>query len=193
MKTISGKFVIAMILMVMAIPAFGKEVFLSDLEPIETHVHGQFGKDVGYQGNLIIMDGVEYKKGIVMHVENNGFSEAIYDATDYKTLIADIGIDENNGAEANQASVIFFVYIDKNGEWVEKYKSDVVRWETPTIHLEIDISGTTELRLYCTDAGDGINSDHATWANALMNTKAILSVAPLGKLSTTWGSIKADY
>jgi hypothetical protein len=192
MKAISGKLAVTTILlMVVAIPAIGKEVFLSDLDAISSHVHGPLRKDVGYQGKTIIMDGQEYKKGIVIHVENDGYSEAIYDASGYKTFIADIGIDENNGGEANQASVIFFVYIDDNGKWKEKYHSETVRWETPTIHLEIDISGTSKLRLYCTDAGDGINSDHATWANARMDTKSLLPVKPLGKLSTAWGQIKS--
>ena len=33
-------------------------------------------------------------------------------------------------------------------------------------HLSADVSGGTMLRLVVTDAGDGINSDHADWGNA---------------------------
>jgi len=66
----------------------------------------------------------------------------------------------------------------------------VIKHETPTIPLEIDISGAKELRLYCTDADDGINSDHATWANARVDTESLMAVTTQGKIITTWASIR---
>jgi hypothetical protein len=32
--------------------------------------------------------------------------------------------------------------------------------------IRVDVTGARRLRLYCTDGGDGIGSDHATWALA---------------------------
>jgi hypothetical protein len=34
------------------------------------------------------------------------------------------------------------------------------------VSISVDLAGAKRLRLYCTDAGDGIGSDHATWALA---------------------------
>lgn len=201
MKAMSGKLVVATILLVVVtIPAVGEEVFLSDLEPITSHVepgfipdHGNVPvRDEGRLGKPLVLEGVKYEKGIMTHPASDGFAEAVYDVSGYKTFRADIGIDENNNGSTGQGSVEFFVYIDADKEWEEKYYSDIVLGDTPTIHLEIDISGASKLRLYVTDAGDGQHADHATWANARIDTKP-LPVKPLGKLSTTWGSIKAAY
>ena len=35
-------------------------------------------------------------------------------------------------------------------------------------HIEIDILGVKYLGLVTTDAGDGINSDHADWLNPVL-------------------------
>ena len=89
---------------------------------------------------------------------------------------------------------MFFVYVDDGeDDWIEKYASEeVIRHETPTIQLEIDISGASQLRLYCTDADGSINSDHATFANAILDTVSIsgFSVRPMYKLATSWGRVK---
>ncbi|MFC5402042.1 NPCBM/NEW2 domain-containing protein [Cohnella soli] len=37
---------------------------------------------------------------------------------------------------------------------------------TPSKSVDVDVSGKNELKLIVTDAGDGINSDHADWADA---------------------------
>lgn len=184
--------VCATLLIIAGVSAYGKEAFLSDLTPKSSLVHGGLKVDKDYYNETIKMDGEEYEKGIVVHVEApDGFSEVIYEIPEYKTFRAEIGLSHRDAPPAG--SVVFFVYIDDgNGGWIEKYKTEVIRHENPTIPLEIDISGASELRLYCTDAGDGINSDHATWANARVDTVAIMAVKHLGKLTTTWGAIKTQ-
>ncbi len=177
--------------LIAGVSAYGEEVFLGDLTPESSLVHGGLKVDKDYYNETIKMDGEEYEKGIVMHVkEAEGFSEVIYEVSGYKTFRADIGLSHRDAPPAG--SVVFFLYIDDGkGVWTEKYTSDdVITHETQTIQLEIDISGAKELRLYCTDAGNGINSDHATWANARVDTASMLAVKRRGRLTTTWGAIK---
>jgi len=182
--------VCVVLLIIESISAYSEEVFLSDLEPKSSLVHGGLKVDKDYYNETIKMDGKEYEKGIVMHVKAaEGFSEVIYEVEGYRTFRAEIGLSHRD--EPPAGSVIFFVYIDDGkGGWIEKYKSDdVIKHETPTIPLEIDISGAKELRLYCTDADGSINSDHATFANAILDTIGA-AVKHQGKLTTTWGRLK---
>ena len=178
------------VIIIASVSASSKEVFLSDMTPKSSFIHGPLRIDEDYYGETIKMDGEEYERGIVAHVEApQGYSEVIYEVSGYKTFRAEIGLSHRDAPPAG--SVVFFVYIDNGkGGWIEKYKSDVIKHENPTIPLEIDISGAKELRLYCTDAGDGINSDHATWANARVDTASIMAAKTAGKIVTTWASIK---
>jgi hypothetical protein len=190
----SGVFVVICVaLFAMTCLAYGKEVFLGELTPVSSLVHGGLKVNKDYYNETIKMDGEEYEKGIVMHVESpQGYSEVIYDVEGYRTFRADIGLSHRDAPPAG--SVIFFVYIDDGkGDWIEKYKSEeIIRHETPTIQLEIDISGASQLRLYCTDAGNGINSDHATFADARLDTASLsgIAVKPLKRLATTWADVK---
>ena len=182
----SGIFVVICVaLFTMTCLASGKEVFLGELTPVSSLVHGGLKVNKDYYNETIKMDGEEYEKGIVMHVESpQGYSEVIYDVEGYRTFRADIGLSHRDAPPAG--SVMFFVYIDDGkGDWIEKYKSEeIIRHETPTIQLEIDISGASQLRLYCTDAGNGINSDHATFVNAMLDTASLsgIAVKPLKRL-----------
>jgi hypothetical protein len=180
-----------MILIIASVSAYSKEVFLSDMTPKSSFIHGPLRIDEDYYGETIKMDGKEYERGIVTHVEApQGYSEVIYEVGGYKTFRAEIGLSHRDAPPAG--SVIFFVYIDNGkGGWIEKYKSDVIKHENPTIPLELDISGAKELRLYCTDAGDGINSDHGTWANARVDTASIMAVKTQRKIIKNWASIKS--
>ena len=192
-----GIFAVTCAIFMMAIGlVYGEEVFISDLTPVSSFVHNGLKVDVDYYSETIKMDGVEYEKGIVMHVESpQGYSEVIYNIdSKFRTFRAEIGLSHRDAPAAG--SVIFFVYIDDGkGEWIEIYKSEeVIKHETPTIQLELDISeASSQLRLYCTDAGDGNNSDHATFANAFLDTKSVsgLAVGSPGKMAVTWGEIKS--
>jgi len=51
------------------------------------------------------------------------------------------------------------------GPWETLYTSPVMRGGTDPLTIEADLGDAIYLRLYTTDAGDGINSDHALWGN----------------------------
>ena len=80
-------------------------------------------------------------------------------------LSADIGIsDSSRGA----GSVTFEVHVGETpeGPWTVLYKSPRVHGGDSPIPIEIPLGAAAYLRIYTTDAGDGINSDHAVWGDA---------------------------
>lgn len=73
-------------------------------------------------------------------------------------FVVDIGVDDEVG---KRGSVVFQVYLD--GE--KAYDSGVMTGASATQQVKLGVTGKQELRLVVTDAGDGINYDHADWAN----------------------------
>jgi len=80
-----------------------------------------------------------------------------------KMLTAFIGVDDPANKEG---SVTFAVEIFRGGKWERVFESKVIRKGDAAQAIEVPIAGAEKLRLVTTDAGDGINSDHATWAEA---------------------------
>ncbi len=73
---------------------------------------------------------------------------------------ASVGVDgEVNNSDA---SVEFFVY----GNGRELWRSGVMRAGDAPKNLQVDLAGVKTLALKVGDAGDGINFDHADWADA---------------------------
>ncbi|MEU5725946.1 NPCBM/NEW2 domain-containing protein [Micromonospora sp. NPDC047738] len=135
-------------------------VYLSDLNWESASVGwGTIGRDKAISGGNIRLGGTRYDKGLGVHatsavVYRLGASDRLFRAV--------IGVDD--AKRGSPATVVFRVYGD--GELL--YDSDVMRGEpysTPQQVL-VDVSGHDTLRLEVSDAGDGINSDHADWANA---------------------------
>ena len=52
------------------------------------------------------------------------------------------------------------------GTWKTLYASPVLRGGQEPVSLNLKLGNAKYLHLYTTDAGDGINSDHAVWGNA---------------------------
>jgi len=146
-------------------------VYLSDLKESSSSVHGGLRKDTDYFGKLLQMGGDAYDKGLHTHPEvgiagqRPARAEVIYDlaqAPGRKLLKAAIGVDDTAGTSG---SVVFEVQVAEDGEWETRYTSPVMRGGREPLAISADISGASKLRLYCTDAGDGIGSDHAAWAD----------------------------
>ncbi len=138
---------------------------LSDLDPVSS-VNGwgpvEFDQSNGStdpeDGTTMTINGVTYAKGLGVHAE----SEIIYDLNgQYQFFRTSIGLDDAKD-DCENASVQFFIYLDN----VLTYQSPVMDRNDDAIDLEIDVSGRNQLKLVVGDAGDGINCDHADWANA---------------------------
>lgn len=99
-----------------------------------------------------------YRKGFGTHANSN----LVFDIDrKFKTLTTDFGVDTE---AATPASVMFRV----NGDGKILFESKKMgRFDFPG-HTQVNIRGVKYLGLEVTDAGDGINSDHADWLNPLL-------------------------
>lgn len=152
-----------------AVNAFTDITYLSDLnwESIKTtypQLPTQKNKSVYSQP--ITINGVKYDKGLGIHA----CSEIVYNLgmnyTNFETLI---GIDSEVG---NHGSVVFQVFADD----MKIYDSGVVTGAQPAQNVRLNVTGVRKLKLVVNDSGDGIDNDHADWANArVYNTSTYLS------------------
>ena len=110
----------------------------------------------------------------------------------YETFNAEIGVQHYGNTEENPASIIFKVIVD--GE--NKFESGIMAMQSPAQKISIAVAGASEMSLIVEDAGDGINSDLANWADAslvesdeatkIVNNKSI-DIIPFGRVMT-WDS-----
>jgi len=74
-----------------------------------------------------------------------------------------VGVDaEMSGYK--QSSVVFQIF----GDGKKLFDSGIMRIDTPAKQAAADMHGVRELALVVTDAGDGIECDHADWADATL-------------------------
>ncbi|WP_405059247.1 NPCBM/NEW2 domain-containing protein [Kribbella sp. NBC_01505] len=122
---------------------------------------GEVTKNRSVSGGPISLAGVEYATGIGTHAA----SEIVYQLrSDDVRFSALVGVDDFQRGSA-YSSVVFEVEAD--GKVV--YRSPVLRGDSAPQQLDLDVLGVQKLLLRVTDAGDGNNSDHADWANAVLH------------------------
>ena len=139
--------------------------YLSDMEWTDaTTGWGKVKKDWSVGGNMLTLyDGTgsrSYSKGIGTHAS----SEIRYaiGGKGYKQFTATVGIDQESGG----GSVVFQVWADGT----KLFDSGPMNSKTPSIPVNLNISGKRELKLVVLDAGDGTTKDHADWAEAKLLT-----------------------
>jgi len=136
-----------------------KDAWLADLQPcsaIQDYGHVQNGKSV--DEHPLSIGGTRYERGLGTHAN----SELTYRLGNrYARFDARVGVDDEKGG---LGSVVFQVIA--NGEKI--FDSGVLRGKQPAQAVSLPLEGVDELRLVVTDAGDGINSDHADWADAFL-------------------------
>jgi alpha-galactosidase len=105
-------------------------------------------------GRTLTIGGTTYAKGLGTHAP----SSVTYNLGGRCTAFtADVGVDD----EVTAGRVVFQVWRDG----VKVADSGYVTGADGAKHLTADLTGATTLLLAVTDGGDGINSDHADWAN----------------------------
>ena len=141
--------------------ASGTATYLSDLKAITaTAGWGTIRRDASVYGRPLTIGGVRYAKGIGTHA----VSDIRYDLGRLCSRFqAVVGVDD----EVTRGSIRFRVF----GDGTLLYDSDPaaggnVTGAHPGLAVSVDVSGRQQLRLYVTDGGDGIGSDHADWADA---------------------------
>ncbi|MFI6729596.1 NPCBM/NEW2 domain-containing protein [Streptomyces atratus] len=136
----------------------GQRVDLSDLTWSDARSDfGTLRKDRSVDGNPIRLNGTAYAKGIGTHA-NSTVTYTLNGA--YSRFQSDVGVDDEVSANS---TVRFEVW----GDGTKLYETPAVMTSaSPTRSIDVSIKGVKSLVLKVTDAGDGINSDHADWAGA---------------------------
>jgi hypothetical protein len=106
--------------------------------------------------NPLTIGGKVFRRGLGMHA--NARSEYMLGGG-FRRFEADCGVDDEKGG---LGSCVFQVWADGQ----KLFDSGVLRGRQPARHVSVDLTGKESLRLVVTDAGDGINCDHADWADA---------------------------
>ena len=160
---------------------------LSDRMISTTQGWGELGIDTAVRATgqapqkLRIKD-KEYAHGLGHHA--NG--EIVFDLDGkYKTFHTEVGLQWLDGK--GPGSVVFQIFVD--GKKV--FDSGVVRENDPPRPVTVSVEGADELRLVASDAGDGITSDCADWADARLvrdpapardRTESGVDVAPFARV-----------
>jgi glucose/arabinose dehydrogenase len=114
------------------------------------------GEAAAGDGNAITLNGVTFAKGLGVHAA----SDVRYNlGGQCSGFTAKVGVDDEVGANG---SVTFEVWADG----ARLYDSGIMRGDTATKNVAVDISGKSELRLVVTIGGDDNGYDHADWADA---------------------------
>jgi len=131
-------------------------------------------KDTNHLGAPLKLNGIEYPKGILLHpdkAKDGNYGHVTYELTGElrkaKHFTAVVGI-EDAMSMYNRGSAAFIVEAHRNGKWEKVFESSVIKFGDQSQKVSADISGSDKIRLTSTDGGDGIECDHAVWANALL-------------------------
>jgi PKD repeat protein len=139
---------------------FITDMYLSDAN----YTYGRFDygslvKDKSITNSTITLNGVTYDKGLGVHAN----CEIKYDlGGSFLRFISDVGVQDG----ATSGTVTFEVWADG----LKVFETGVLNDNSPTVSINLDVTGVNELELRVTDGGDGINSDHADWAGAKVSS-----------------------
>jgi len=134
---------------------------LTELEPLSAHQDwGQLASDQSVWGKPMQIANRKFATGLGTHAN----SELVYDLSGgFERFEAWVGVDAAVVGYPG-GSVVFKVVADGR----ELFNSGVMRMDTPAKRVSVPVTGATELKLIATDAGDGVTSDHADWAEAVL-------------------------
>lgn len=153
-------------------PAQGR-IYLDELTPVESRAHNglKINHNYHYSG-FVCMGNTEYLHSLMTcPARPSGQGYVLYDLsifTDQVTFKAEVGIDR---MAKNAGSAAFQVEVLRDGQWQCVYKSPIKHGGKAPTSIELDVTGSTQLRLIATDAGDGIAADHAAWGHACIEVE----------------------
>lgn len=149
------------------VPPDPAAVYLSDLKPLKAFAHGGPNVDRNYSGGVSAMGEALYPRCLLIHPEQSpggAHGEMIFEIPPGapRCLLAEVGIEAATGANG---SAVFMVQrgAAPEGPWETLYTSPVMRGGMAPARVAVPLGEARCLRLYTTDAGDGIHSDHALW------------------------------
>ncbi len=145
-----------------ASPAGADTVWLDSMET--SKISSGWGRTLANQAvtkRPLSIGGVKFDRGVGTHAPSSAYVSL---GGGSARFLASCGVDD--GAGAGKGSVVFRVIAD--GRTI--YKSPVLRGGMPPEKIDLDVRGVRILVLKVLDAGDGIDSDHADWAEARFKT-----------------------
>ncbi|MET8244215.1 NPCBM/NEW2 domain-containing protein [Streptomyces sp. NPDC005202] len=125
--------------------------------PVERNTSN--GESAAGDGHPIALGGVVYAKGLGVHAES---SVDYYTGKACEAVTADVGVDDEKGTKG---TVAFEIWADGT----KVASTGVLTNAEPAHPITADVTGALVIRLVVTDGGDGIDSDHADWADARLS------------------------
>ncbi|MFJ7300619.1 NPCBM/NEW2 domain-containing protein [Streptomyces sp. NPDC099088] len=117
------------------------------------------GEEGSGDGGTLTIGGVPYARGLGVHAES---TVEYYTGTACERVTADVGLDDEKGTKG---TVAFEIWADGT----KVASTGVLTNAMPAQALTADVTGAQVVRLVVTDGGDGIDSDHADWADAKLS------------------------
>ncbi|MER6438076.1 NPCBM/NEW2 domain-containing protein [Streptomyces sp. NPDC001185] len=114
------------------------------------------GESAAGDGHPITIGGVVHAQGLGVHAAS---AVEYYTGKRCETVTADVGVDDEKG---DRGTVAFEIWADGT----EVASTGVLTNAMPAQPVSADVHGARVVRLVVTDGGDGIDSDHADWADA---------------------------
>jgi len=140
-------------------------VWLDDLNlAAATQGWGEPQKNKSVDGKPLAIGGQAFTRGFGTHAESK--LRVNLDAG-AQSFSASVGVDDD--VVGNAAASVEFIVV---GDGKELWKSGVLRAGNAAKDCTVNLTGVKSLLLEVTDAGDGIDFDHADWANAKFETAA---------------------
>ncbi|MFI9803863.1 NPCBM/NEW2 domain-containing protein [Streptomyces sp. NPDC052301] len=114
------------------------------------------GESAAGDGHPITVGGTQYAKGLGVHALSD---ISFYSGKACEKVTADVGLDDEKGTHG---TVAFEIWADGT----KAASTGVLTNAIPAQPLTADVTGAQVVRLVVTDGADGIDSDHADWADA---------------------------
>ncbi|WP_406386385.1 NPCBM/NEW2 domain-containing protein [Streptomyces sp. NBC_01618] len=113
------------------------------------------GESKAGDGNPLTIGGTVFTKGLGVHADS---AVEYYTGGACSAVTAQVGVDDETGTKG---TVVFEVWADGT----KVASTGVLTNAMPAQPLSADVSGAQMVRLLVTDGGDGIDFDHADWAD----------------------------
>jgi alpha-galactosidase len=151
-----------------------KETVTEQIGLLVLENHGPILKNGRPDGRALKLGDTEFQRGLICHAASKVIVKL---PSPGKSFVSTVGVDANAGG----GSVVFSVIVGDK----EAFRSAVMKGSETGVPVSVALDGAREFTITAGDAGDGITSDHADWANAkvtLMDGKEIwLSELPTVK------------
>jgi alpha-galactosidase len=119
------------------------------------------GESKANDGRGMTMNGTAHDNGLGVHAPSLLEYPVAKQCSEFQ---ATVGLDDEIDTQTKYGSVVFQVF----GDGKKIYDSGIMRGNTPSKKILVDIKGVQRLKLVVTDAGDGKFFDHADWAEAMI-------------------------